>query len=327
MKKEKKLRGIKERKREIEKVKRYSIAPPFPREIFIDLTSKCNYKCVFCANWKLKDRKTMSPEMVRRVLCEAHEAGTRDIALYATGESFLVKALAEYIKEAKKIGYEYIFITTNGSLVTPERAKKVLDAGLDSIKFSISAGSRQTYKKVHGIDMFDKVIENLKWVHSYRKESGLKYRIYVTMIYTNDTIKEAETLNRIVLPYIDEWDPHLLTNQCGNMFENNKIGTIEKNKVRGRGEAKICFQPFKGFTVTPEGYVSACVLDYQHDLIVGNLNRESMKEIWNGKLYKAFRKKHMDKELCGTPCYNCLNNVNEKVVPLMQEYAEHFEKN
>ena len=67
-----------------------------------------------------------------------------------------------------------------------------MDSGLDSIKFSISAGKRETYKEIQGQDDFDKVISNLKWISTYRKESGLNFRIYVTMVYTHKTKSEVD---------------------------------------------------------------------------------------------------------------------------------------
>lgn len=319
-----KLKNIKERKKEAVQAE-YVLEPSFPKEIFIDLTSYCNHRCIFCANRKLKRKNTMSPALVKRMLSEAYQNGTKDIGIYATGESFLIENLHEYVREAKEMGYEYIFVTTNGVLATPGRAKAVLDAGLDSIKFSINAGTRESYKIIHGKDDFEVVLENLKWVSEYRWISGLDYRIYVTMVYTRETKKEEELLKNIVMPFIDEWDPHLLTNQCGNMYENNRIGDIEEFNIRGRVKSKICFQPFKSFTVTPEGYLSVCVLDYQKDLIVADLNKTTMQEAWRNTIYKDFRKKHMEGNLKHLPCYNCINNTNEKVIPLLPRYAEHFE--
>jgi len=320
------MKTIKERKKDAVTVNKYVTEPPFPKEIFIDLTSFCNHRCVFCANWKLKNRRTIEPNMVKRVLREAYKNGTRDIGVYATGESFLVKNLSEYVAEAKQIGYEYIFITTNGALATTERVAPVLNAGISSIKFSICAGTRESYKEIHGRDDFDKVLANLRWISKYRKVSDLEYRIYVTMVYTDITKHEVDILKNLVMPYIDEWDPHPLTNQCGNMYENNQLGRIEEYNVRGRIKSKICFQPFKSFTVTPEGYISACVLDYQKDLIVADLNKTTMREAWTNGIYKDFRDRHIKGSLRSLICYNCLNNANEKVIPLKPEYAEHFKR-
>ena len=41
---------------------------------------------------------------------------------------------------------KYTFLTTNGSLARPEIMKKVIDAGLDSIRFSVNAADREMYK-------------------------------------------------------------------------------------------------------------------------------------------------------------------------------------
>jgi len=316
---------IKSRKEKAVKAK-YVLDPEFPYEIFVDISSLCNHTCVFCSNSIIKRKNTMEPSIVRRVLKEAFDNGTRSVGLYGIGEPFLVKKLDEYVAYARGIGYEYIFLTTNGSLATPDRVKKVLDSGLNSIKFSISAGTRQSYKKIHGKDDFDTVLENLIWVYEYRKKSKLNYRIYVTMVYTDETKHEIELLKNLVCPYIDEWDPHLLTNQCGNKYDNNELGEIEKYNVRGRVKAETCFQPFKGFLVTPEGYVSACVLDYQSYLIVGDINKSSLKEIWNNKIYTAFRKAHIEGNINNIICYNCLNNTDNTVKPLTPEYATSFEK-
>lgn len=241
------MKTIEERKKEVVTIDRYTIEPPFPTEIFLDLTSFCNHACIFCSNPRLKNKVTMKREKVYKMLREAYDSGVRDIGMYATGESFLVKNLAEYIAEAKRIGYKYIFITTNGSLVDEKIGKPVLDAGLDSLKISISAGTRKTYKIIQGKDDFDKVIENLKWVFRYRKESGLKYRIYVTMVYTDVTKNEVDILKKIVMPYIDEWDPHPMNNQCGNMYENNQLGKIEANNPGVEGVARYAFSRLRVF--------------------------------------------------------------------------------
>lgn len=304
----------------------FSETPPFPREIQLDLTSFCNHKCVFCPNPLIENKSTMQHDMVIRVLQEAYDCGVRDLGFYATGESFLVKNLAEYVKLAKDIGYEYLFITTNGALATPDRAKPVLDAGINSMKFSINAGTRETYKEIHGKDDFDTVISNLRWVSNYRKKAGLKCRIYVSMVYTDKIKNEVELLQDLVMDYIDEWDPKPLNNVCGNLYENNELGPIEENSPRARGKREICFQPFKAFTITPEGLVSACVVDYSQDLIVADLRKTTLKEAWTNEIYTQFRRRHLKGKVKGLICYNCMYNKNEPVTPLMPEYARHFKE-
>lgn len=311
---------IKERKKRAIQA-RYLEVPPFPTEVLIDVTSQCNHACVFCANQKLPDRTRMSPDLIRRVLQEAFDNGVTECGLYATGEPFLIKDLDEHIGLAKKIGYRYVYITTNGAAATPERAKAAVDAGLDSIKFSIHAGTAETYHKIHGKNDFARVMANLEWVARYRKTSGKQFRIYVTMVISDLNRHEVDLLRQLTTPHIDEWDPHLLTNSCGTMPENNDIGYIEPENIRGRNKSGTCFQPFKSFTVTPEGLVSACVLDYQNALIVGDLRKNTLAEIWDGPVYREFRRRHLEGRTKGSICHNCIYNANEPVTPLMAEYS------
>ena len=90
-----------------------------------------------------------------------------------------------------------------------------------------------------------------------------------------------------------------------------KLGEIQENNIRGRNHAGTCFQPFGSFTVTAEGYLSGCVLDYHKALIIGDCNKTSLKEIWQSEVYKNWRKRHLDNNTKGYICYNCINNTKE----------------
>ena len=302
--------NLKDRKKSTRKVD-YSLTPPFPKEILIDISSLCNHACNFCSNVKMSKKTHASNELVYRALKEAQEEGSEAVGLYATGEPFLNKNLEDFIKYAKEVGFKYVFVTTNGAAATPKRIENAIENGLDSIKFSIHGGTRETYIKIHGKDDFDRVIKNLKFVDEYRKKKGKKIKIYVSMVETFANSSETEILKKIVENYIDEWDLKKMFNSCGTMPENNKIGEIQENNIRGRGHFGVCFQPFGSFTITPEGFVSGCVLDYHKALIVGDYNKKSLKEIWHSKTYQEWRQRHIDGKTKGSICYNCINNTNE----------------
>ena len=128
-----------------------------------------------------------------------------------------------------------------------------------------------------------------------------------------------------MLPTLTNGTPIRLNNQCGNMYENNALGEIKSENPRMRGRRRVCFQPFKGFTITSEGFVSACVLDYSKDLIVGDVNKNSLQEIWEGETYKTFRRRHLTRDLKGLICFNCMNNSDQPVEPLMPEYSQKYQ--
>ena len=112
----------------------------------------------------------MDKGLFKRLVKEAYDCGAREIGLFTGAEPLTCKWLDEYIEYSVSLGYEYTYISTNGALGNPEKYKRLLDAGLNSIKFSVNAGNRSSYKRVHGRDDFEKIIENIRFVANYRSE-------------------------------------------------------------------------------------------------------------------------------------------------------------
>ena len=307
----------------------YSLVPPFPREVFLDVTNFCNHECFFCSNTEMRKKAMIDPMLAKRLLREAREYGSTDVGLYATGEPFLYPHLEAVLREAKNLGFKYVFLTTNGSLCTPENVKRILDAGLDSIKFSINAGTRRSYKRVHGKDDFEKVINNVKWCYQYKVDTGMEYGIYVSMVKTKQTENEDKLLKEILLPYVEDFQVRGCSNQGGNKIENNVSEIIQKGNLlgslrSGQMVGVCCLDIFGRATITPEGYLSACVVDYQNYLIVADLNKCTLKEAWESEVYKDLRRRHLDAELDGIICNCCLNNIQTDVYPLNEKYAKAF---
>jgi hypothetical protein len=78
--------------------------------------------------------------------------------------------------------------------------------------------------------------------------------------------------------------------------------------------------------VSSEGYLTACVVDYQNALIIADLNHENIKDAWISKKYREFRKKHLTKDLANIICNNCRNNCHDHYDPLDNKYYRPFIK-
>ena len=297
----------------------YTLEPPFPRTNFLlELSNACNHECLFCAHQKMK-RKVgyMKREMVESALRQAYELGTREVGFYATGEPFLVKELPEYIKLAKDIGYEYVYLTSNGSLATEEKIKAVINAGLDSLKFSINAPERKLYEFIHGKDDFDTVVEHLKFLHKYREESGKKYKIFVTGILTRFTENMKDMYYEKFGNLTDEIVFKTVYNQGGYMPEIEYLLKCECDKETYRR----CNLPFDALCITNEGYLSVENADYENMLIVGDLNKQTLKEAWYGDKMKMVRKMFLTDNMENCICDCCVHHNNAPAKPLMPEYA------
>ena len=108
----------------------------------------------------------------------------------------MTKNLYEYIKISKDNGIKRTYITSNGALADINKVKKLINVGLDSIKFSINAGSRDTYKIVHGHDDFDKVIKNLDDIYTFKNKNKVNLQLLCTFIFTDITKNETENFKK-----------------------------------------------------------------------------------------------------------------------------------
>lgn len=295
-----------------------TLHPPYATNMLVELTNICNHRCVFCANSKAtRKHGFINQELLFRVLREAYELGLRQVGYYTTGEPFADKRLARFVLEAKNIGYEFVYLSTNGALITRDNFIRVINSGLDSIKFSINAGTPETYKKIHGVDDFNKVLQNVRFASEYRKQSGKNYQIYITYIVTKDNQGETDTFSTLFKPLVDDIIYKGVGTQNGMMLSATDMKIDPKNKLN----QSPCGMVFNRYHITWEGYLTACCTDYQNYLVYADLNKISLKEAWYNEIITELRKKHIANELEGSLCYNCINNTDTMVNPLMKKYA------
>lgn len=297
----------------------YSLTPPFPKTNFlIELSNACNHACIFCTHQKMKRPVgRINKDFAYDILQQAYDLGTREVGFYATGEPFILPDLADYIRKAKDIGYTYVYLTSNGALATPERVREVIDAGLDSIKFSINAPQKKLYKFIHGKDDFDTVLENLKYLNEYREISKNNYKIYVTGILTRFTENLKDKYYEIFGNLSDQVVFKYVYNQGGYMQEIDKYLRCDCDKE----ERRRCNLPFDAISVTQEGYLSVENADYENMLIVADLNKVSLHDGWYGEKMQEIRRKFLDDDLSGTLCDGCVHHKCSPAKAISPEYS------
>ena len=288
-----------------------SLTPPWPSHVNIELNNACNHSCAFCAYSVMERTKgNISQERLERWLLEAYELGSRVLGLHSGAEPFASPQLEHFTGYAKKIGYEYVYISTNGSLATPERMKKVIDAGMDSIKFSINGGDPETYQKIHGKDHFDKVLGHLRFASEYRGQRKKPY-LSISYVIVDANAHTVDRLQKLTDGLVDEFVSFHATNQSGQV---PGVGGPTLFLTEG-----VCAIPFNKLYISWEGFLRVCCNDYENLLALEDLSRVSLKEAYYGKRFQEIRRRHMENKLEGTLCHNCKNDCRAPVQPLNAE--------
>lgn len=289
-----------------------------PKSVKIELTSRCNYRCAFCAHQTKKSTSDMDLNLFKRITKEMQDAGVTEIGLFYLGESFtnptlLVNAI-KYLKHELK--FPYTFLTSNASLANPEQVEACMAAGLDSLKWSCNTANPEQFKKVVQVSekMFYKSLNNIKSAYEIRNKKGYKTGLFASSIRYDDEQHEnmKQMLNEKVIPYVDEhyWLPLYSMGSLSTVRREADLGYRPTAGNQGRQDALVnplpCWTVFTASHVIVNGKVSACCFDANEEWNMGDLNKQSFMEIWNSKEYQMLRKSHIAKNIKGTPCEHCV---------------------
>lgn len=248
--------------------------PPFFSLIEFNLSGLCNRDCVFCP----RVDPEIFPNINEHIPVELYEKTMRELAevdydgmiLYSGfGEPFLYKRIEELIVLSKrycpKVRVESV---TNGDFVTPDKLKSMFDAGLDTLLISLYDGEFQR-------QIFQGMMA----------EAG---------------ISDGQVVLR------DRWLP---AEQNYGITLVNRSGMVEIPEV-GIGALKEplkrrCFYPFYQVVVDYDGSVLLCTHDWGKKFIVGNLNQQTIHELWDNERIRKVRENLANSDRSLAPCSGC----------------------
>jgi radical SAM protein with 4Fe4S-binding SPASM domain len=260
-----------------------------PDIVQIESTNLCNAKCVFCPRDEMHRRQgVMDMDLYKKIVDECAALGITHVRVHNYGEPFLDRQLVEKVRYAKSKGIAEVGMISNGSLITEEIARGMIDAGLDAINISVDASGKEVFEKTRLHLKYDDVIGNIKTLARLRKESGRRRpKLILSFVRQNNSADEQA--------FIDEWST--VADKVHVTDLHNWAGTLNSHSdVR-----YPCYRLWLTFTVLWDGRVSLCCADFDGRHILGDLRTQTIAQIWNSPAYRAVRKQHLDNggpEIC-----------------------------
>jgi MoaA/NifB/PqqE/SkfB family radical SAM enzyme len=161
------------------------------------VTYRCNSRCEFCNIWRNESLKNI-PDAdlgdVKKNLEDLKKIGIKIID-FTGGEPLLHKELREILAHAKELGF-FIKLSTNGHLY-PEKADELRDLA-SRIYFSFDSTSKEEYKKIRGIDGYDKVIKSIQIAKELKQDICLLYTVTDETIHNISNIVHFSKENKII---------------------------------------------------------------------------------------------------------------------------------
>lgn len=129
------------------------------RDLRISVTDRCNFRCVYCMpkhlfgsdHEFLPRSELLSYEEITRLARSFVEIGVKKFRLTG-GEPLIRRDLERLIGMLSDIeGVDDVSLTTNGSMLTPDKARALKDAGLGRITVSLDAMDDETFSAINDI--------------------------------------------------------------------------------------------------------------------------------------------------------------------------------
>lgn len=142
-------------------------------KIGLELTYRCNMKCIFCFQQELRGKKETNELSADEFIQFISQIPRYTLITFTGGEPFVKKDNLEIFKYALK--KHWCNIITNGVLMTEEHVKTFVVNKLVLLGVSID-GIGNYHDQVRGLKgAYDKVIHNVKLLQEYKKSEKTKY--------------------------------------------------------------------------------------------------------------------------------------------------------
>lgn len=296
-----------------------------PLRIQIELCNFCNAGCTHCGTLYMdKKGEIMDFSLFKKIVKELKkEDFNGEILPFFRGESFLVPNIIDYLSLLRKeVPKSKIIIYTNGSRLNEKLNEQIIKNNLlNEIVFSIDGGTKESFESIRKNISFDDVKVNFRnFLDIRNKLNKNEPKVLINMVITPE-------------------NSHTITNLKKEFhgFDEIKISSfIEPLKETPYNKyprftiltkSNSCWRMNEWLHILSNGDVCLCCNDYKGLEIVGNVKKQSIKEIWSGEELQKRRdylKKRMFSELplcrnCGVIQHNIMVRQLIKVFPKFQK--------
>ena len=229
---------------------------PLPSVILIENTNCCNAQCVMCPRETLtRKRGFMEFGLFEKIMKELSRASRKPVVhLHGFGEPLLDPLLSERITLAKTCGIKHTYIVTNASLLFPETARKIINAGLDTMKISFYGTDEESYHATMRRLDFKVALNNVREFVRIRRE--LKKRTPKLILqYLPQEANEAKTEE-----FKSLWRS-VLDKRAGDRLNRSTLHNYGGGRTYNRvGEriVSVCFYPWSALSVLWDGKAVTC---------------------------------------------------------------------
>ncbi len=310
----------------------------FINRLYFEVSNVCNLRCKFCVYSKKVPTRfgNMSFDVFKKAIDEFAGLGGEIVSFTPTiGEPLMDPGLIDKVKYALKLpNIKNVYFYTNGTLLAKnDNYKKLIDAGIHRIEVSLAGFDKEVYKRIHQADFYEQMLEGIRKLLDYNKLNGNKTEVWIDFrspVLPSKALT-AEDFQKYIKPYLSTKVHYSFLvdydNWCGNIKPEDLSGVMT---LRRSNKFKYfpCSRTYDA-AILFDGSVRLCacrVKDTEFDeLVVGNINNDSLKDIFYSERAKKVRESFISNNLLPV-CKECSLYVPAAVKLASRKKARNYAK-
>lgn len=297
------------------------------KSLYMEITDVCNLHCKTCDNFT--DSEYFTLEEMKDILDNAREGSVRQLFITG-GEPLTHRNLYDIIAYAHKLRF-HVNMSCNGTMVTEDVVKKLIEAGLNNISLSLD-GTKEVNDSIRGKGVHDKVLNTLKLFQEAKSSRmvnvlfTISHDNYTTLPYVVEIVRKYGVRQM----FLNAFDPSFLVEHTEEKTKElwipkEELGQLEKVLTESReladkigvnfpskeylkniiryfnGEHIIpvrgCAVPATSSSIKMNGQVSACwKLDTSY-----SVKSTKLTKIWDSQEYQKIAERALQGK-----CVGCL---------------------
>lgn len=273
----------------------------YPREVHIETTGRCNANCVFCPHDVLERKFTDMPDALFNKIIEDLKEIPENIKFHISpfkvNEMLLDKNIFKKISIInEELPNASIRFFSNFNAATEETPALIAQIkNLSSLCISLNSLNEKEYREMMSLDL-NRTLKNVMTLFEYNKQHRILDKITLLRVgdeSERDSEFEADVYN-VFAAYKDQYEVLVLT-------RGEWIDYLERAEKKLQNNP--CLRWFE-VSITCTGKVSFCCMDGKCQYPIGDVNTESVLDIYNSSIIKTLRLNGSERKYV-EPCRRC----------------------
>jgi radical SAM protein with 4Fe4S-binding SPASM domain len=288
-----------------------------PMTVSIEPTTACNLRCPECPSGLrsfTRETGNLKEDFFRKTIDSIHNR-LMYLIFYFQGEPYINPKFLEMVSYANQKGI-YTITSTNGHFLNDENARKTIESGLNRLIISVDGTTQDTYENYRKEGNLETVLQGARNVVKWKKQmqSSTPHIIFQFLV-----VKPNEHQIHDIYRLADEIGIDEVKLKTAQVYDyengNDLIPTNEKyaryiKKADGTYSVKHalinhCWKLWHACVITWDGLVVPCCFDKDAIHKLGDLKKNTLKEVWQATRYEIFRKNLVKSREEIDICINC----------------------